>query len=217
MGMTMPYRERGVVSGARVSCTESPWRTVGALRSGGRRFYRSCNWAETWCSEPVGTSPLGPWVLPTPVIHRRGPAPSKAICQHRLPSGHPPRPPMPPGALPRPVLQGWTPPAAFRPPPARTAAGHPFLLTPGGLPQPQGLLDQSLGPRDQPGGPSAPAPCPLPSPPPDHILPAAPCLFHQAKDCFLNKSKKLHFLLGKFILSHFISFPPIFFPNNVIK
>lgn len=57
---------------------------------------------------------------------------------------------------------------------------------------------------------------PLPAP----LLPhpaAALRLFHQAKDCFLNKSKKLHFLLGKFILSHFISFPPIFFPNNVIK
>lgn len=47
----------------------------------------------------------------------------------------------------------------------------------------------------------------------DHIL----RLFHQAQDGFLNKSKKLHFLLGKFILSHFISFPPIFFPNNAIK
>lgn len=94
----------------------------------------------------------------------------------------------------------------------------PLVLT-RGLPHPQGLPVKVWGPGTRLEAPLLPQRG-RPLPPLRRLLPhpgAALRLFHQAKDCFLNKSKKLHFLLGKFILSHFISFPPIFFPNNVIK
>lgn len=79
---------------------------------------------------------------------------------------------------------------------------------------------KAQGPGTSAEAPPLPQHSPPPRTPSARLLPhpaAALRLFHQAKECFLNKSKKLHFLLGKFILSHFISFPPIFFPNNVIK
>lgn len=112
---------------------------------------------------------------------------------------------------------GLTAPACLQAPRGGDDSRAPLPPHPGGLPHPPGLLSEVWGPGTSKEGPPLPARGPPPAPPPDHILPAALRLFHQAKDCFLNKSKKLHFLLGKFILSHFISFPPIFFPNNVIK
>lgn len=174
------------------------------------------------CSEPLGTIPPGAGVLAPPVIW-----PSVSTSCHLPPSGHPARPchTLPsaqtaPAAswLPDEWLQQLTPGPKSTP-----------LSSPRGPVHPQGLLTEVGGPGTRLGalllpqrGPPLPAPAQPPPPPPPHprLFPhpaAAPCLFHQAKDCFLNKSKKLHFLLGKFILSHFISFPPIFFPNNVIK
>lgn len=98
--------------------------------------------------------------------------------------------------------------------PARQTRGNssPGLLLdphPRAFHTPKGSSGLSLLPS------SALAP-PHPRPPPSASARSLH-LFHQAQDGFLNKSKKLHFLLGKSILSHFISFPPIFFPNNAIK
>lgn len=173
------------------------------------------------CSEPVGTTPgsLGP-------IHScHQSALLCHFCSHLSA----------PAAACR--LQGTTRPGG----PARPYVPHPHHLSlrlwalrcgiPAASPNPdstplsssqgfsasRGLLTKAWGPGTglTPCSHSrAPALLPL-----RRLIPhpaAALPLFHQAKDCFLNKSKKLHFLLGKFILSHFI-FPPIFFPNNVIK
>ena len=176
------------------------------------------------CSEPVGTVPGSPGpihschqsaLLCQSYSHLSAPAlppATRAPHEAQWPC-HTPCPPTPP---PQPAfgLRDTGTPAAS-PNPEST----PFILTPGLFCIPRGSSPrpgaQGLGWKPLYSHSRAPTP-------PDPLLlvphPAAALpLFHQAKDCFLNKSKKLHFLLGKFILSHFISFPPIFFPNNVIK
>lgn len=137
-----------------------------------------------------------------------------ATCHHRG-TGRCPR------ALPCPTTAC---PPAFRLPEERApAAPHPRPRAPlypqGWAYCTPGAPHKALGPPGEqarnPWAPRAWPPAPLRG---DLPHPAAALrAFPQAKDCFLNKSKKLRFLLGKFILSHFISFPPIFSPNNVIK
>lgn len=163
------------------------------------------------------------WVLPVPIHFHHQPhgcAPS-AICQHQLLLATIRAPGDAPGpchALPHPACSSLPSGSQRRgssgcPSPAPRAPLHPQA----GPTAPPGAPHKALGPRDQAGNPSQSAASPPPSAgSPPHPA-AALRLFHQAEDCFLNKSKKLRFLLGKFILSHFISFPPIFSPNNVIK
>lgn len=175
-----------------------------------------------------GHKPSGSPGLPsTPVIEPCYCATSPAICQHQLPPtaiGAPGTAPTPQGPCPVPPCsqlasnQMWG------------LQQHPHPTIPGSpLASPQDHPHTHIHPSPGAGGCSGRAGALGPgwkhpsTPPHSHPallnpLPATALgLFHQAQDGFLNKSKKLHFLLGKFILSHFISFPPIFFPNNVIK
>lgn len=171
----------------------------------------------------MGTFPPGPWVLSPPVINQCCCATRMAICQRQLPPaaiGAPCKAPHAPSrgsATPCPPSRLLR--SAGRLPDECAPTANPRsqgLSSPEGLLHPQGLLTKVWGLGTRLEAPFLPQHGP---PPPWALTTSCPalCLFHQAKDCFLNKSKKLHFLLGKFILSHFISFPPIFFPNNMIK